>query len=102
MANEPALSLEQTASGINLLVKVVPGASRSKIVGLLGDRLKVAVAAPPEDGKANAAVCKLLAETLGVAPRAVTVTQGRSRPQKTLTITGVSLDVVRERLALLI
>lgn len=87
---------------VTVRVKVVPGASRSKVVGMLGDRLKLAVAAPPEAGKANKAVCKLIAEALGVLPRDVVVSAGTSRPQKTLTIKGLSPDRVVERLASLI
>lgn len=83
-------------------MKVVPGASRSKVVGMLGDRLKLAVAAPPKAGKANKAVCKLIAEALGVPARDVVVSAGTSKPQKTLTITGLSTDQVVERLAPLI
>jgi uncharacterized protein len=83
-------------------VKVVPGASRSKVVGMLGDRLKLAVSAPPEGGKANKAVCRLLAEALGVPARGVVVSAGTSKPQKTLTVTGLSARQVVERLAPLV
>ena len=44
-----------------LRVKAVPGAKRDAIAGALGDRLKIRVAAPPEDGQANAAIRALLA-----------------------------------------
>ncbi len=87
-----------SGEGVALRVKVVPGASRSKVVGMLGDRLKLAVAAPPEGGKANKAVCKLIAEGLGVPGRDVEVSVGTSKPQKTLTITGLTVDGVIERL----
>ena len=79
-------------------MKVVPGASRSKVAGVLGDRLKVAVAAPPEAGKANAAVCALLAQVLGVGVRAVQVTAGHTQPRKTVTVAGVTSQQVAERL----
>ncbi len=83
-------------------VKVVPGASRSKVVGMLGDRLKLAVAEPPEGGKANKAVCRLIAEALGVPARDVVVSVGISNPQKTLVVTGLLVERVVERLALLL
>ncbi|MEX0774412.1 MAG: DUF167 domain-containing protein [Phycisphaeraceae bacterium] len=76
--------------GVSMRLKVVPGASRSRIVGVLGDRLKVAVAAPPEGGKANEAVCELLAQALGVPRRDVAITEGPSRAQKTASITAIS------------
>ena len=47
-------------------MKVVPGASRTRLAGQLGDALKVAVAAPPEAGKANAALIELLAQVFAV------------------------------------
>ena len=49
-----------TAEGLHLRLKVVPGASRDAVAGPLGDRLKVRVAVAPEDGKANRAVCALV------------------------------------------
>lgn len=94
------LSLTTQADGSLLLaVKVVPGASRQRVVGLHGDRLKLAVTAPPEAGKANRAVCELLAEALGLPTRAVTVAAGTSTPFKTIRIVGLSADRVRSTLS---
>ena len=78
-------------------VKVVPKASRDEIAGWLGDRLKIRVSAPPERGKANAAVEKLLAETLGLPPSAVRVVAGATTPLKAVEIDAAE-DVVRARL----
>ena len=58
-------------------VKAVPGASRHAIAGVVGDRLKVRVAAPPEGGRANAAVCRLIARALGVKASSVSIDCGR-------------------------
>lgn len=71
-----------------LQIKAVPGSSRTTIAGPLGDRLKIRVAAPPEGGQANAAIVALLAETLGLPSRQITITAGQTRPEKTVTITG--------------
>ncbi len=95
MTNSPPIqdAIHTQSDGLlTLRVKVVPGASRSRVVGMLGDRLKLAVAAPPEQGKANKAVCKLLADVLGVSLRDVAVTAGQSQPLKTLTISGMDAD----------
>lgn len=70
-------------------VKVVPGASRTRVVGRLGDRWKVAVAAPPERGRANDEVVRLLAETLDVSRNSVRVVAGTSSPLKTVSVEGV-------------
>ena len=79
-------------------LKVVPGASRTELAGLLGDRYRVRVAAPPEGGKANRAVIDLLAATLGTARRAIQVVQGHAAPQKTVHARGVAPDAVRHAL----
>jgi uncharacterized protein (TIGR00251 family) len=81
-----------------LHVKVVPNSSRTQIVGPLGDALKIKVAPPPEDGKANAAVLAALAEALQLPATAITLATGHSRPLKTLHITGITLDAARQRL----
>ncbi|MCU0950751.1 MAG: DUF167 domain-containing protein, partial [Burkholderiaceae bacterium] len=59
--------------GIDLALHVQPGARRTALCGWHGDRLKVAVAAPATDGRANAAVIDLLAQALAVARREVTL-----------------------------
>ncbi len=80
--------------GAVLSVKAVPGARRDEIAGRLGDRLKVRVAAPPEGGKANGAICALLAEALGVRAADVRVVSGASRAEKSVLVRGVSADSI--------
>jgi uncharacterized protein (TIGR00251 family) len=72
-----------------ILIKAVPGAKRDEIVGRLGDRLKVRVAAPPEGGRANEAICALIADALGVKTRDVRIIAGQSRAEKTVEVEGV-------------
>ena len=74
--------------GIQLKLKVVPGASRSQIVGIHGDRLKVKVAAPPEQGKANRAVIELLSQWLGT--KTIEIIAGHGHAEKTAKVTGIS------------
>lgn len=90
--------LTATADGIRLHVKVVPGASRTKIAGVLGERLKLAVAAPPEAGQANRAVCELLAAFFAVPQRDVLITAGQNQPMKTIEIVGVTACAATEKL----
>ena len=90
--------LVQAAQAVHLRVKVVPGASRDRVMGRLGDRLKLAVAAAPEAGKANKAVCALVAGALGVPARQVSVIAGPTSPLKTLALGGVTLAQARDRL----
>ena len=79
---------------VRVWIKVVPGARRNEIAGALGDRLKVRVAAPPEDGRANQAVCRLLADALGVKARSVTVVAGHGSREKTVRVEGVTPEAV--------
>ncbi|MDP3970789.1 MAG: DUF167 domain-containing protein [bacterium] len=72
--------------GLLLLIKVVPGASRTEIVGLLGNRLKIKVAAPPEQGKANAMLISFLAELLGLKKSNISVKFGKSSPEKNIVV----------------
>jgi uncharacterized protein len=83
----------------HIAVKVVPGASRSEIVGWQEDTLRVRIAAPPERGKANAALIELLAQTLGVSKRSVSVISGHTQSRKRVEIIGVSAEDVRSQLA---
>lgn len=92
--------LSQTAEGVEIRMKVVPGASRDRIAGLLGDALKVQVAAAPERGKANAAVVALIAKVLGVASRDVLVIHGQTSPQKVLLVREARVAAVAAALGL--
>lgn len=94
------IKIDPVAGGAILAVKVVPGASRDKIVGPLGERLKVAVRKPPEKGEANKAVCALLAEALGLRAADVEVHRGAGRPEKELLVRDLAPDEVRRRLGL--
>jgi hypothetical protein len=82
-----------------LRVKAVPGASRDRIAGVLGDRLKVRVAAPPEAGRANEAIRRIFAKALGVRVACVTVESGETSAAKTLRLAGMTIE--RARAALL-
>jgi hypothetical protein len=74
-------------NGVELRLKVVPGSSRSAIVGPLGDRLKVKVAAPPEAGKANKEVAEVIRRWTGA--KDVAVVAGLTNPEKTVRVIGV-------------
>ena len=80
-------------------MKVVPGASRTRVVGVLGSALKVAVAAPPEAGRANAAIAALLASVLGVKKGDVTILRGHAQPLKRVAVVGVTPENLRAHLA---
>ncbi len=84
---------------VRLEIKVVPGASRDRLMGEWNGRAKIGVSAPPEQGKANAAVERVIAALLGVRARDVTIVQGLTSPLKTVEIAGVDAVQVRQALA---
>jgi uncharacterized protein (TIGR00251 family) len=81
-----------------IAVHATPKSGRDEIVGWRGAELQVRVTAPPEGGKANAAVCKVLADALGVAKSSVRVARGETSRHKTVEVAGVGEDAVREAL----
>ena len=72
-----------------LTLRVSPGAPRAGIVGRYGAGWKIRVAAAPEDGKANAAVVRLIAETIGVPARDVAILAGHASRDKTVELSGI-------------
>ena len=83
---------------MQLRIKVVPGA-RNESVEWLGDLLKVKVRAPPEKGRANAAVEELLAQRLAIPQSSVRIVSGFGSPLKTLEISSVAdLPSLRQKL----
>jgi uncharacterized protein (TIGR00251 family) len=80
------------ADGVEVCIKAQPRSRRPGLGGLVcsadGPRLKLAVSAAPEDGRANRAICDLLAAALHVAPSQVAVVQGATSREKTCRIAG--------------
>jgi hypothetical protein len=84
-------------SAVRLKVKVVPGASSSGVAGWLGDMLKIRVAAPPERGKANAAVLELLARELHLKECALSIVSGSASQKKLIEIQGITMSDIQEK-----
>jgi hypothetical protein len=80
--------------GVELLVLVQPRASRTKVVGEHDGRLKIALAAPPVDGEANAALIEFVADALDVRKADVQLLDGATSRRKRLLVQGVALDRV--------
>jgi uncharacterized protein (TIGR00251 family) len=78
----------RTAGGWTLAVHVQPGARRSEIAGLHGDRLKVRIAAPALDGRANDALVAFIAGQLGLPKARVAVIKGDRSREKLLAVSG--------------
>jgi uncharacterized protein len=92
------IRVKATPEGATLKVRVAPGASREGIVGAHGDALKVAVREPPEKGKANDAVVRVLAAALGAKPRDVEVLRGHASRDKVVLFRGLDEAELEARL----
>jgi uncharacterized protein (TIGR00251 family) len=89
-------------SAFCIALKVVPGATRDRIVGAYGEALKVAVTQPPEDGRANDAVEKLLREQLCLPRRQAALVGGFHSRDKVLRVTGLTREELSARLEALL
>ena len=86
--------LRQVTEGIEVKVFVQPRASRNRIVGLLGDELKVALTAPPVDGAANKACCDFFAKLCGRPKSSVRIVAGEASRHKRLLLADADLHAV--------
>jgi uncharacterized protein (TIGR00251 family) len=89
-----ALRIVERDGAVRVAVRVQPRASRSEIVGVHGDALKVRLAAPPVDGAANDALVALLSSAFAIPRRAVRILAGESSRSKLVEIDGVSPEAV--------
>ena len=94
------IALHESASGITFSVRVQPRARKNAVVGELGGALKIAVTAPPADGRANEACIEFLADTLDVPRSAIAIISGHSSRNKVIRLTGVSAEKIRARLSM--
>ena len=88
-----------SAATTRLRLRVSPGSGRAEIVGRHGDAWKVRVTAPPEHGRANDAVLRLVADTLSVPLDAVSIVSGHGARDKIIELTGVGPGLIERRLA---
>ncbi len=86
--------LTESTGDVLLRVRVKPRASSTRLAGIRQDRLLVEVTAPPVDRKANDAVCRLVAKTLGIAAGRVTIAGGERARDKLIRIEAVSAPEV--------
>jgi len=92
----PQFDLVLHKLGTVLVVRVSPGASRDRIAGRYGGGLKVAVSAPPEKGKANQSLVKLLAKATGLDRRSISVVAGETSKSKKILFEGIKPDSLLE------
>jgi uncharacterized protein len=94
--------LRETASGVTLAVRAHPGAKKTAFSGIYGEgsaaQLKIAVHAPPVEGKANAALIEFLAETFELPKSAVEIVSGELARSKVFLLRGLTMGRARAAL----
>ncbi len=93
------LDIITTNSGVILSIRTQPSSSKNRIIGEYGGRLKLAVTAAPEKGKANKAVIELLADTLRIHASSVYIISGESSRDKKVLIEGLILEDLKSLLS---
>jgi uncharacterized protein (TIGR00251 family) len=82
----------------DLRVRLTPRADRDAVTAVRDGVVQVRVSAPPVDGRANEALCRLLAKRLGVPPSHVAVIRGQGAREKVVRVEGLDDAAARERL----
>ncbi len=92
------IPLRDSDKGATFAVRVQPRASRNAVAGEMGDALKIALTAPPVEGKANEACIDFIANLLKVPRSSVTIASGESSRNKVVRIAGMRASEIKERL----
>jgi len=92
------LEIHQTEKGISFQVHAVPRASRTEVSGLHGVSLKLRIAAPPVEGKANEEIIRFLADRLSVRKADVSILAGQASKRKTILVRGINETDLRTAL----
>lgn len=90
--------LNEKADEVIINVHAQPGAKRSAIVGLYGDKLKIAIATPPVDGKANKALIAYIAKTLEIPKSKINIISGESSREKRIRIQDITANECVDKL----
>jgi len=94
------IPIRETENSLTFVVKVHPRARKNAITSEIGDALRVALTAPPVEGRANDACIEFFAKLLKLPRSSITIAAGQSRRTKVIRITGLSAEEVRTRLKL--
>lgn len=90
--------LRASGDGVLLTLHIQPGAKKTEVVGLHGDALKLRLAAPPVDGKANEALIDFLARALGIGKTHITLVSGQTSRSKRVAVRGMTVANVEATL----
>jgi uncharacterized protein (TIGR00251 family) len=93
------LQIREEDGSVTFEVRVIPRASRTGVAGEIGGILKLRIAAPPVDGKANEECRRFLADVLGVARGRIEIISGAASRNKVVRIKGVTAEQIMKALA---
>jgi len=93
------IPVNESAKGITFAVKVHPRARKNAITGAVGDALKLALTAPPVEGRANQAVIEFFAELFAIPRSSVTIASGETSRNKVVRISGLNRTTLEQRLS---
>ena len=93
------IPVRQHGCNISFQIRIHPRAKRTAITGEVGDALKLALTAPPVDGKANQACIDFFAKLLNLPRSSVSIAAGQSSRNKVIRVAGLSAEEIRRRLA---
>jgi uncharacterized protein (TIGR00251 family) len=92
------IPIQESAKGVSFAVKVHPRARKNQITGVVGEALKLALTAPPVEGRANEAVIGFFAEFFDIPRSSVTIASGETSRNKVIRISGLTAEIIRRRL----
>ena len=89
---------KESNGAVTIAVKVIPRASKNRIVGIEGDAVKIRLNAPPVEGKANDALIAFLADALGMHRTQIEIVMGHTSRRKIVRVRGVGAQEVERKL----
>jgi TIGR00251 family protein len=90
--------IESINGGVKLHLFIQPKSSKNEIVGIHDGKLKIKITAPPVDGKANAELVEFLSDILDIPKRQIEITKGDTGRNKTVIITGISQEIIEQKI----
>jgi uncharacterized protein len=94
------IPIQESGSGATFAVRIHPRAKKNAITGELGGALKLSLASPPVEGRANEACIEFFAKLLKVPRSSVTIASGQTGRRKVIRVAGLSADEVRKRIGI--
>lgn len=91
-------AFREVPGGVELRVWVQPGAAHSEIAGVHGEALKIRIAAPAQEGRANGALMEFLADLLGLPKSQISILRGKKAREKVLFLRGIKAEELARKL----